>query len=128
MGVSVVLQGRQCAIHAAPHIRACTGGQCARQHHTNAERLLALRAGPPKAAPGGVEEGGGAVPARAHSSAFARLSLRLQSSGALQSAGLRWSMLKGLSVAEVSRASHLAHTQLSARRSVGSLQVKDLFG
>ena len=96
-------------------------GQRAWQNHTKAQRPPALRAGPlaPKVALGGGEEGAGGVPARARSSAIARLSLRLQTSAALRSAALRRSMLKGMSVADVSRASHLAHTELSARRSVG---------
>ena len=71
-----------------------------------------------KAAPDGDAEAAVTVPARTRDSAIGRLGLRLHTSAALHSAMLRRSMLNGLSLAAAVRASHLAHTELSAKRSV----------
>lgn len=86
----------------------------------DAEMLPAHPAGTSalKAAPEGAAKAAVGAPARARTSAIGRLSLRLQTTAALHSAMLRRSVLKGLSLAETVRASHRAHTELSAKRSV----------
>lgn len=86
----------------------------------HAERPPAFPAGTPtrKAAPEGAAEAAVVAPARARNSAISRLSLRLRTTAALHSAMLQRSVLKGLSLAEVVRASHRVHTELSAKRSV----------
>ena len=72
----------------------------------------------PKAAPDGGAEAADSAPGRVRDSALGRLGLWLQTTAALRAAMLRRSVLKGLSLAEIVRASHLAHTELSAKRSV----------
>lgn len=87
---------------------------------TGVQRLPAFPAGTAalKAAPEGAAEAAVVAPARFRNSAISRLSLRLRTTAALHSAMLQRSVLKGLSLAEVVRASHRAHTELSAKRSV----------
>ena len=87
---------------------------------TGAQLPPAFSAGTPrlKAAPEGAAEAAFIASARSRNSAISRLRLRLRTTAALHSAMLRRSVLKGLSMAEVMRASHRAHTELSAKRSV----------